>query len=108
MAEHDEHHDHGQEEHDLAGHDHAGRAGEQRLRVALVLLFTFTLVEAIGGFWANSIALLAEAAHMLADSASLLLAIIAIRVGRRPASADRTYGNRRYQTLAASCCPPRS
>jgi len=38
---------------------------------------------------------------MLADSASLALAIIAIRVGRRPASASRTYGNRRYQTLAA-------
>ncbi len=38
---------------------------------------------------------------MLADSASLLLAIVAIRVGRRPPSAHRTYGNRRYQTLAA-------
>jgi cobalt-zinc-cadmium efflux system protein len=101
MAEHDEHHDHGHEEHRLAGHDHAGTASEQRLRAALVLLFVFTLVEAIGGFWANSIALLAEAAHMLADSASLLLAIIAIRVGRRPASADRTYGHRRYQILAA-------
>ena len=38
---------------------------------------------------------------MLADSASLLLAIVAIRVGRRPANADRTYGNRRYQILSA-------
>lgn len=110
--DHNEHSDHdhkdhghkshkGHEAHGHAGHDHAGNASEQRLRVALALLFAFTLVEAVGGFWANSIALLAEAAHMLADSASFLLAIIAIRVGRRPASADRTYGNRRYQILAA-------
>ncbi len=62
-------------------HDHAG-ASEQRLRRALVVLFLFTLVEAVGGFWANSIALLAEATHMLADCASLLLGIIAIRFGR--------------------------
>jgi cobalt-zinc-cadmium efflux system protein len=64
-------------------------------------LFAFTLVEAVGGIWANSIALLAEAAHMLADSASLLLGIVAIRMSQRPASAERTYGNQRYQTLAA-------
>jgi cobalt-zinc-cadmium efflux system protein len=94
-------HDHAHEGYDHAGHDHAGTASEQRLRAALALLFAFTVVEAVGGFWSNSIALLAEAAHMLADSASLLLAIVALRVGRRPANADRTYGNRRYQTLAA-------
>lgn len=109
----DEHdHDHGHEEkeggggHDHAGHSHGSHghgkdASEQRLRAALALLFSFTLVEAAGGFWANSIALLAEAAHMLADSASLLLAIIAIRFGRRPASAERSYGHQRHQTLAA-------
>jgi cobalt-zinc-cadmium efflux system protein len=95
------HHDHAHEGHSHAGHDHAGAASERRLRAALALLFLFTLVEAVGGVWSNSIALLAEAAHMLADSASLLLAIVAIRAGRRPANADRTYGNRRYQTLAA-------
>jgi cobalt-zinc-cadmium efflux system protein len=96
--DHDEHHGH---DHGGHGHDHAKNASEQRLRAALALLFCFTVVEAIGGIWANSIALLAEAAHMLADSASLLLAIIAIRVGQRPASAERTYGYHRYQTLAA-------
>ena len=69
--------------------------------MALGLLFCFTLVEAGGGLWANSVALYAEAAHMLADTASLLLAIVAIRMARLPARADRTYGHRRYQTLAA-------
>jgi cobalt-zinc-cadmium efflux system protein len=66
-----------------------------------MILAFFTLVEAAGGYLANSIALLAEAAHMLADCASLLLAIIAIRVGERPADQRRTYGHRRYQPLAA-------
>ncbi len=95
---HDDHHAHSHGGHP---HPHPKSAGERRLSAALALLLFFTLVEAAGGWWANSIALLAEAAHMLADSASLLLAIIAIRAGQRPASADRTYGSRRYQTLAA-------
>lgn len=59
------------------------------------------MVEGVGGYFANSIALLAEAAHMLADSASLLLAVVAIRWGRRPPDERRTYGHRRYQPLAA-------
>jgi cobalt-zinc-cadmium efflux system protein len=83
-------------------HDHHhGVDGERRLTLAVSILGTFTLIEAAGGYFANSIALLAEAAHMLADSASLLLAIVAIHVGRRPASPRRTYGHRRYQPLAA-------
>jgi cobalt-zinc-cadmium efflux system protein len=100
---HDEYlrNEHAEHDHGGHGHDHAKNTSTERLRAAFGLLFAFTVVEAIGGFWANSIALLAEAAHMLADTASLLLAIIAIQVGRRPASAERTYGNRRYQTLAA-------
>jgi cobalt-zinc-cadmium efflux system protein len=77
------------------------RASELRLMIALAILASFTLVEAIGGYFANSIALLAEAVHMLTDSASLLLAILAIRVAGRPADARRTYGHRRYQPLAA-------
>ena len=93
--------------HDHAGHDHhhghqrGGNSSERRLWIALLVLGAFTLVEGIGGLWAHSIALLAEAAHMLADCGSLVLAIIAIRISRRPASASRTYGHRRYQPLAA-------
>jgi cobalt-zinc-cadmium efflux system protein len=66
-----------------------------------VVLGAFTLVEGMGGWWSRSIALLAEAAHMLADCGSLMLAVLAIRISRRPASASRTYGHRRYQPLAA-------
>lgn len=94
-------HDHGH----AHGHDHAhGRArdaSERRLLLSLGILLVFTAVEALGGWFANSIALLAESAHMLADCGSLLLAVVAIRASRRPADARHTYGSSRYQTLAA-------
>jgi len=82
-------------------HSHAHDVGGRRLLIALIILASFTLIEAAGGYFANSIALFAEAAHMLADSASLVLALVAIRWGRRPADKRRTYGHRRYQPLAA-------
>ncbi|HSY06028.1 MAG TPA: cation diffusion facilitator family transporter [Steroidobacteraceae bacterium] len=78
-----------------------GNAAGRRLISALAILAAFTIVEAVGGYLANSIALLAEAVHMLADSASLLLALVALRVSQRPADTRRTYGHRRYQPLAA-------
>jgi len=98
-VEHAHHHHQRHEHHGHAGHDHPHSHGDRG--IALAILATFTLIEALGGWWANSIALLAEAAHMLADSAALVLAIVAVRVGRRPASLQRTYGHRRYQPLAA-------
>ena len=108
---HDHDHDHGHRHagqgshsghgHGDGAHSHARDAGEQRLLIALVILGSFTVVEAAGGYFANSIALLAEAAHMLADSASLVVAVVAIRWGRRPPDERRTYGHRRYQPLAA-------
>lgn len=110
MASSDQHshhhhgHGHGREHghgHGHEHHHHGADASGRRLGLALAILGTFTLVEAAGGYFSNSIALLAEAAHMLADSASLLLAIVAIQVSRRPANERRTYGHRRYQPLAA-------
>ena len=97
---HGHQHGHGHSHGDGA-HNHARDAGERRLLIALVILGSFTVVEAVGGYFANSIALLAEAAHMLADSASLAVAVVAIRWGRRPPDERRTYGHRRYQPLAA-------
>ncbi len=96
-------HDHGHRAHDHGshGHSHARDVSERRLALALAILGSFTFIEGVGGYLANSIALLAEAAHMLADSASLVLAILAIRVARRPPNVRRTFGHRRYQPLAA-------
>ena len=97
-------HDHAAHAHHRGGghrHRHAPERGGARLLAALIILAGFTLIEAVGGYLANSIALLAEAAHMFADSASLLLAVMAVGAARRPADARRTYGHRRYQPLAA-------
>lgn len=106
--DHGSHHHAAHDAHPAHAHAHAhgthnpgADVGERRLLVALAILGTFTVVEAVGGYFANSIALLAEAAHMLADSASLLVALVAIRWGRRPPDERRTYGHRRYQPLAA-------
>ena len=99
---HEHGHRHGHEHgHGHAAHKHVHDVGERRLLIALLILGTFTVVEAVGGYFANSLALLAEAAHMLADSASLVVALVAIRWGGRPPNARRTYGHRRYQPLAA-------
>ncbi len=104
-AGHDHRHGHGHCHADSPAHSHSHAHGrdtsERRLLLALCILIIFTAIEALGGWLANSIALLAEAGHMLADSGSLLLAILAIRASRRPADARHTYGSARYQTLAA-------
>jgi cobalt-zinc-cadmium efflux system protein len=98
---HDHPHGQGQAGRHAHGHRPGRAASERRLLLALCILFSFTAIEAIGGWLANSIALLAEAGHMLADSGSLLLAIFAVRASLRPADARHTYGSARYQTLAA-------
>jgi cobalt-zinc-cadmium efflux system protein len=101
VAHHHQHHHGAGADHAHGAAAHAATGSARRLLVAFVILALFTLVEAAGGYLANSIALLAEAAHMLADCASILLAIIAIRVSERPADQRRTYGHARYQPLAA-------
>ena len=95
-------------EHDHHGHDHSrghghhhGSSNETRLRWALIITAVFMLVEAVGGFIAGSLALIADAVHMLTDAASLLLALVAIRFARRPADALFSYGRARYEVLAA-------
>ena len=63
---------------------------------------SFMVVEVIGGFLSGSLALLADAGHMLTDSASIGLALFAIWLAKRPASAERTYGYNRAEILAAA------
>ena len=77
------------------------RDSERRLLLALGLTASFMLVEVAGGIYAGSLALLADAAHMLTDAGSLALAWIAFRLGRRAADPARTYGYHRAQMLAA-------
>lgn len=93
------------------GHDHASHAGHSHgvsadvdarwLWIALGLNFGFLVVEVIVGLIANSVALLSDAAHMLTDTASIGLAIVAIRLATRPPSGSFTFGLKRSEILSA-------
>lgn len=92
-----------------AGHSHtavapAGTAASRhksRLAGALALTASFMVAEVVGGLLTGSLALLADAAHMMTDAGGLLLALIAIRFGERPATPQRTYGYARMEVLSA-------
>jgi len=73
----------------------------RRVLIALVLTATFMVVEVIGGVISGSLALLADAGHMLTDTMALALAAVAFQVSKRPADSRLTYGYQRFQILAA-------
>lgn len=82
-------------------HDHAPASDSRRLGWALAVTAGFMLVEIVGGWLAGSLALIADAGHMLTDTAALLLAWVAARLAEQPAVPGRTYGYHRAQVLAA-------
>jgi cobalt-zinc-cadmium efflux system protein len=73
----------------------------RRVTIALVLTGTFMVVEVVGGILSGSLALLADAGHMLTDTMALALAAVAFQVSKRPADTTLTYGYQRFQILAA-------
>ena len=77
------------------------RGNEKRLLQAFIVTAGFMLVEAIGGVVSGSLALLADAGHMLTDSAALLFALLAVRFASRPPNTRHTFGWLRLTTLAA-------
>lgn len=87
--------------HDHAHEHSAEHNADGRLRLALALTAGFMLVEVAGGIWSGSLALLADAAHMLTDAAALALALWARRQALRPADTLRSYGYHRMPVLAA-------
>ncbi|MBB2973763.1 cation diffusion facilitator family transporter [Mesorhizobium sp. RMAD-H1] len=105
MAHEHSHHDHshGDSHH---GHDHNhdhdySGLDKRRVFIAAVLTAGFMVVEALGGLFTGSLALLADAGHMLTDSVSLGLAWYAFHLGERPATNRHTYGFGRVKTLVA-------
>jgi cobalt-zinc-cadmium efflux system protein len=84
-------------------HPYGSPASARRGRLSIVFGISVTVfvVELVGGFLANSLALLADAGHMFTDVAGLGLALAAIHVATRPASPDRTFGYLRLEILAA-------
>lgn len=93
----------------MTGHDHphaapgtaARRANRRSLSIVLVLVAGYMVAEVVGGLLTNSLALLADAGHMLSDAAALGLALFALWFASRPAPSHRTYGYYRIEILAA-------
>src|SRR5215813_14160971 len=92
--------------HDFAVHQHEHlhrRSADNWRRLSLVLLLTslYMCAEALGGWWTGSLALLADAGHMLTDAAALILALTAIWFASRPATSKKTFGYYRLEIIAA-------
>lgn len=98
---HGHHHDHDH------GHGHAhlpstdSADARKRVAIAALLTFAFMVVEVVGGLISGSLALLADAAHMLTDAGSLALAWFGFRLAARPADSKRSFGFARFKVLAA-------
>lgn len=94
MSAHSHSHDHG-------GGSGGGMGNERRVMLAMWLTGGFMVLEALGGIFSGSLALIADAGHMLTDTGALMLAWAATRLARRPADVARSYGYARAEILAA-------
>ncbi|REF73415.1 cation diffusion facilitator family transporter [Paracoccus versutus] len=99
-------HDHGPHAgHHHHDHDHSHvpavtGENERKILISFFIIFGFMLVEAIGGLLSGSLALLADAGHMLTDAIALGLAYAAFRLGRRAADSKRSFGYARFEVIA--------
>ena len=105
MAEHDHNHDHacaapGPQEHHNHNHD-LREISRRKLWIVLFINFAFLVIEVAGGLWSGSLALLADAGHMLADVAALGFALFVSHLAERPPTAKRTFGHLRAEVLGA-------
>lgn len=92
MFDHDHAHGH---------HDHTHDRSTRALKAALWLTLVVLVAEAIGGWISNSLALLADAGHVLADAGALALALFVAWFSRQPGNPEKTYGYLRWEILAA-------
>lgn len=88
-----------------AGHHHSHTPtitgdNERKVLIAFAITFTFMIVEVAGGLLSGSLALIADAGHMLTDAAALALAYVAFRIGKRSADKHRTFGYHRFEVVA--------
>lgn len=98
---HDHGHSHGHSH--GPGHSHVPKVGvgnERKVLLAFLITFTFMVVEVAGGLISGSLALIADAGHMLTDAAALALSYGAFRFGRRAADRKRTFGYLRFEVIA--------
>ncbi|CUB44443.1 cation diffusion facilitator family transporter [Bacillus amyloliquefaciens] len=82
-------------------HNHAGGSNKKVLLISFIMITGYMIIEAIGGFLTNSLALLSDAGHMLSDSISLMVALIAFKLAEKKSSHHKTFGYKRFEILAA-------
>ncbi|MDO5608634.1 MAG: cation diffusion facilitator family transporter [Capnocytophaga sp.] len=82
-------------------HHHSNSNNKKTLLISFFIITAYMVVEIIGGWMTNSLALLADAGHMLSDAASLLIALMAFKFGSKAADYQHTYGYKRFEILAA-------
>lgn len=86
-------------DHHHSGHGHDGN--KKALQISFILIASYMIVEFIGGFLTNSLALISDAGHMLSDAVALGLSLSAVILGARKATESKTFGYKRYEILAA-------
>lgn len=84
-----------------SGHNHSHSSNKKTLKIAFMITAIYMLVEFIGGFLTNSLALIADAGHMLSDTVSLGVGVLAFTLGEKAANRFKTYGYKRFEILAA-------
>ncbi|GAB1157071.1 CDF family zinc transporter CzcD [Paenibacillus illinoisensis] len=94
MSGHHHNHDH--------GHQHAHPNNKKVLLFSFIIITLYMIVEAVGGFVTNSLALISDAGHMLSDSIALGIALLAFTFGEKAVNTGKTYGYRRFEILAAT------
>ncbi|MFA2811471.1 cation diffusion facilitator family transporter [Bacillus mycoides] len=87
-------------QHDHAD-DHTHGANKKTLIISFIIIASYMLIEAVGGFMTNSLALLSDAGHMLSDAVSLGIALVAFTLGEKASNYGKTYGYKRFEILAA-------
>lgn len=92
-------HGHGAAHRHAVGGDRA--RSQRRIGLVLALVLGYSAVELVGGLWTGSLALLSDALHMVSDAAALALSLLAGYLAARPAQKRRTFGNSRFEILAA-------
>ena len=94
MSGHHHNHDH--------GHHHAQPNNKKVLLFSFIIITLYMIVEAVGGFVTNSLALISDAGHMLSDAVALGIALLAFTFGEKAVNTGKTYGYRRFEILAAT------
>lgn len=93
---HDHHHHHSSH-----GHSHGASASHRVLFICIFIILGFAIVEAVGGWWSNSLALMGDAGHMGSDAIALAIAAFAAWLSQKPPSKKHSYGLGRAEVVAA-------